>query len=276
MRSAGNWSAMSRRADGPGMRFDADLTACAELVRRADPERFMAAMAAPVAARAVLFPLYAFNVEVARAPWVSAEPMIAEMRLQWWRDVVGEISGGGPVRRHEVATPLTAAVGDRLARELDHLVAVRYWDIYRDPFDDMNHFNRYIDHSTGTLMWVAARSLGQADEAVVRDLGVASGLANWLRAVPDLAARGRVPLIDGSDAGIRTLAQLGLDRLARARALRRAVSPQAAPALLAGWQAGPVLEQALRDPGRVATGRLGQGEARKRLSLMARAATGRW
>ena len=35
-------------------------------------------MAAPVAARRVLFPLYAFNVEVARAPWVTQEAMIAE------------------------------------------------------------------------------------------------------------------------------------------------------------------------------------------------------
>ena len=63
------------------MQFDADLMACAELVQRADPDRFMAAMAAPVAARRVLFPLYALNVEIARAPWVTQEAMIAEMRL---------------------------------------------------------------------------------------------------------------------------------------------------------------------------------------------------
>lgn len=258
------------------MRFDADLTACADLVRRADPERFMAAMAAPVAARAVLFPLYAFNAEVARAPWVSAEPMIAEIRLQWWRDVVEEVAAGAPVRRHQVATPLAAALVPELVRTLDELVAARYGDLSKKPFYDMAQFRRYIDRTAGTLTWVAARALGEADEAVVRDAGYALGLANWLRAVPGLVARGRVPLIDGSDAGIRELAQDGLDRLARARAARRAVSPQAAPALLAGWQAGPVLEQALRDPGRVAAGRLGQGEARKRLSLMLRAATGRW
>ena len=58
------------------------LQACAELVERGDPDRFLATMAAPVALRATLFPLYAFNVEIARAPWVTQEPMIAEMRLQ--------------------------------------------------------------------------------------------------------------------------------------------------------------------------------------------------
>ena len=87
------------------------IEACASLVRDGDPDRFAAAVAAPVPARAVLFPIYAFNLEVARAPWVTAEPMIAEMRLQWWRDVLSEIEAGGDVRRHEVATPLGAAIG---------------------------------------------------------------------------------------------------------------------------------------------------------------------
>ncbi|MDZ7907533.1 MAG: hypothetical protein U5N10_04435 [Gemmobacter sp.] len=43
--------------------------ACAALVERADPERFAATMAADVADRPLLWPLYAFNIEVARAPW---------------------------------------------------------------------------------------------------------------------------------------------------------------------------------------------------------------
>ena len=33
------------------MEFDDDLKGCAELVRQGDPDRFMATMAAPVAAR---------------------------------------------------------------------------------------------------------------------------------------------------------------------------------------------------------------------------------
>ena len=111
------------------MSFDADLTACAALVERADPWRFRAAMAAPVAARRVLFPLYAFNVEVARAPWVTQEAMIAEMRLQWWRDVCTEIADGQQVRCHEVATPLSEAITAEDAQLLDELVAARRWDI---------------------------------------------------------------------------------------------------------------------------------------------------
>ena len=90
------------------MRFDDDLTACADTVQKGDPDRFLATMAAPVSARPLLFTLYAFNIELSRAPWASQESMIAEMRVQWWRDVGAEIATGTAVRRHYVATPLAA------------------------------------------------------------------------------------------------------------------------------------------------------------------------
>lgn len=258
------------------MSFDADITACAELVQRADPDRFMAAMAAPVAARQVLFPLYALNVEIARAPWVTQEAMIAEMRLQWWRDAVEEIAKGSTVRRHQVVTPLADVLTSDLAALLDEMIAVRRWDIYRDPFEDKAHFQRYIDNSSGTLMWVAARILGDANEQIVRDIGYATGVANWFRAIPALVDRKRIPLLDGTPDGVRGLAQDAMSRLLRAQKSRAKVSKAARPALLVGWQTKAILRQVIRDPSRVANGALGQSEAAKRATLMYCAATGRW
>jgi phytoene/squalene synthetase len=258
------------------MSFDADLTACAALVERADPLRFRATMAAPVAARRVLFPLYAFNVEVARAPWVTQEPMIAEMRLQWWRDVCAEIAQGRPVRRHEVATPLAAAITAEDASLLDTLVAARRWDVYKDPFEDEAHFTRYLDQTAGTLTWVAARRLGAAEEQVVRDAGHAAGVAAWLLAIPELEARGRVPLLDGTGAGVSALAQGALDRLGAARRHRSAVSRPARAALLHVGALEPVLKSAVRDPGRAGQGGLPDPVAADRTRLAFRALTGRW
>ena len=252
------------------------INACAALVEKGDPDRFLAAMAAPPAARVVLFPLYAFNLEVARAPWVTEETMIAEMRLQWWRDALEEIAKGGPVRRHEVTTPLAEAITPQMAERLDGLVAARRWDIYKDPFEDEDHFDRYMDETAGSLMWAAATALGEADEAVLRDLGYAQGVANWLRAIPELEARKRIPLLDGTTDGIRALAGRALERLGRAQSGRAKVSKPARPALLAAWEAKAILNQAAQMPARVADGSLGQSPARKRLSLMAKAATGRW
>ncbi len=256
--------------------FDEDVKACAALVHKADPDRFLAAMAAPVPARAVLFPIYALNVEVARAPWVTQEPMIAEMRLQWWRDALQEIAQGPTVRRHEVVTPLSRVLSPHLAGMLDEYVAVRRWDIYRDPFEDQDHFDAYINHSSGSLLVAAAQALGAADEGVLRDFGYAIGVANWFRAIPELEARGRIPLLDGTPDGVKTLAEAALVRLTRARSDRYAVSADARPALYVGWQAEWILKRVIARPDRVAAGVLAQGEARRRLFLMWTAATGRW
>ena len=258
------------------MSFDADLNACAALVEKGDPLRFRAAMAAPVAARRLLFPLYAFNVEVSRAPWVTTEPMIAEMRLQWWRDVCEEIAAGGPVRRHEVASSLAGVITPQDAQVLDELVAARRWDIYKDAFEDVAHFERYIDQTAGHLNWVAARSLGRADERVVRDAAFGAGVAAWLRAIPELEALGRIPLLDGTLDGVRALAAQAVDRLAAARAQRAEVSKPARAALWHVGQADVVLKAAVRDPACVAEGRLPDPLHSDCLRLGLRAVTGRW
>lgn len=254
------------------------LAACADLVRRADPDRFAAVLAAPVAARSVLLPLYAVNVEVSRAPWVTQEPMIAEMRLQWWRDALAEIGEGRGPRAHEVVSALAPILDAEGARILDRAVVARRWDIYTDPFEDEAHFAEYLDGTAAGLMWVAARALGAPAETepVVRDFGWGAGLSAFLRAIPELEGRGRRPLPDGRPGAVQTLAREGLARIARARRSRHGLPRAAAPALYAGWQAAPVLNQAAADPTRVAEGRLGLSEFSRRARLLGVGLTGRW
>lgn len=254
------------------MSFDPDLNACAALVEQGDPLRFRSVMAAPLVARRVLFPLYAFNVEVSRAPWITAEPMIAEMRLQWWRDVLEQIAKGGDIKRHEVATPLAAILRPEDATLLDQLIVSRRWDIYKEPFEDDAHFADYFDHTAGHLSWIGARLLGQADEPVVRDAAYAIGIAAWLRAAPALEAAGRVPMLDGTIAGVGGLATNALNRLIRARKNRRQVSRQSAPALYPAIAAAPVLKAAMQTPQRVADATLPEIGA----GFAIRAAFGRW
>ncbi len=254
------------------------LQACADLVARGDPDRFRATMATPPEARAVLFPLYAFNLEVSRAPWVTEEPMIAEMRLQFWRDVAEEIGNGAQPRAHEVAEPLHAVLRPDDAVLLDGLVAARRWDIYKDAFEDAAHFERYLDATGGNLDWVAARALGAPDEAeaAVRDVAWAAALARFLMAVPELEGRGRIPLVDGRAEAVAALADDGRRRLARARGARATVPRTAGYALYAGWQTELVLKQAAADPAAVGDGRLAVGTFGASLRLTRLALTGRW
>lgn len=242
---------------------------CARLVEQGDPNRFRTAMAAPVAVRAVLFPLYALNVEVSRAPWVTQEAMIAEMRLQWWRDALEEIVEGKEVRKHEVTTPLSQVLTPTMARRLDESVAARRWDIYRDAFEDDAHFDRYLDQTAGHLMWTGAEALGAAPEQedAVRSVAMASGLVAFLRAVPQLESAGRIPLLDGTSKGVAVLARRIRMRLTMPR-LPRAARPALWPAL----GAYGTLVQIERDPCIVADGRM-RLVAPWRLTLAA--ATGR-
>ncbi|MCV6595066.1 MAG: squalene/phytoene synthase family protein [Silicimonas sp.] len=239
------------------------LQACADLLAQGDRDRYLATMAVAPAARETLLPLYAFNLEVARAPWVASEPMIGKMRLQWWRDVLEEIAENRPVRAHEVTTPLADVLDVPGARMLDALVAVRRWDLYTEAFEDEGHFRDYLDATGGALMWAAGRALGAVDESAFRRIGRASALANLFLAVPELEARGRKPLVDGRAGAVRHLAREALDSLDQVRLPKRGRA-----ALLAGWRARGILKRAAGDPGRVGAGALEESEFRKRLSLL--------
>ncbi|MBD1205795.1 MAG: squalene/phytoene synthase family protein [Rhodobacteraceae bacterium] len=247
------------------------VEACASLVERGDPDRFAAVMAAPGPLRGRLMVLYAFNLEVARAPWVTQEPMIVEMRLQWWRDVVAEAGAGKPARAHEVAGPLAQLIAEAglPVAVLDALIEARRWDVYREPFEDQAALAAYLEDTGGGLMWLAGRALGAeaAAEADLRAVGWAAGLAAFLRAVPELEARGRVPLVDGRAEAVAALAEAGLARLAGAQAGLRRMG-RARAATIAAWQAAAILRQAGQQPGSVAAGALGQSEFARRWGLL--------
>ena len=250
--------------------------ACAALVERGDPLRFRAAMAAPVSARRILFPLYAFNMEIARAPWVTQEPMIAEMRLQWWRDALEEIAERKTARKHEVVDALVGCLDAEGARCLDGLIAARRWDVYKDGFEDTAHFDDYINATSGHLMWTAARLLGTADEGIVRKFAYGVGIANIFQAIPALQAQDRKPLIDASQAGVLALADRAIDSLNQSKASRKSVSTNAGAGLLAGYHARPILRMVRADPDRVAQDALDTNPARDSLRFLNVSLRGWW
>ena len=252
--------------------------ACADLVERGDADRWRTVMAAPPDRRAGLLALYAFNLEIARAPYVASESMLAEIRLRWWTDAVAEIFAGAPPRRHEVVAPLAEAVaGGELPQELfDGMIAARLFDAGDAPFEDLDGLRGYVDATSGNLMELAARHLGASGAAipVVRRFARGAGIAALLRALPDLEALGRAPL--PPDADVAEIAREGLAEIDAARAERAAVPRAAAAALLPGWLADIRLRRAVADPGCVLKGGLEVSEFRSRAVLLRRVATGRW
>jgi 15-cis-phytoene synthase len=160
--------------------------AIAALVRRHDPDRFLTALFAPRERRDALLTLYAFNHELARAREVASEPPLALIRLQWWREVVE-----GEAKRHEVATPLSAAIGAGLVApgDLLPLIEARENEVYGD-FETLADWRAWLLMGAGGLAVAAARTLGAVQPEAVRPVGAAYGVAGVLRATGVLAAQG--------------------------------------------------------------------------------------
>lgn len=246
------------------------FTTCAPNVERGDPDRYLAAMAAPVDARAALMVLAATNLELARAPWVTKEALIAQMRLQFWRDV---ITGDAPAA-HDVAGPLQDLIAEAgLSRDLLlGMVDAREAEIdAQAPFSTTEALWTYLEQGAGGLLALSVEALGGPKAlAPAIQLGAAQGLANYLRAIPELEAAGKLPLPDGRPEAVRQLAAAGLDRARLARKALRGLERRVRPALLAAWQTEAILKQAVASPDLVGQGGLGQSEFMRRGSLVMR------
>ncbi len=205
------------------------LRGCEELVRRHDSDRYLAALFAPSPLRPHLYALYAFNYEVARIAESVNEPMMAEIRRQWWRETVDE-AALGRARRHDVAEALCelfAHTGVEPSRFIG-LIDARARDDSSEEFASMAELETYADDTAGEVMRIAARILGAGDrlDPLARAAGMAYGLTGLLRAIPYRAARAKL------DLPLDLVAQLELSR----------------EQLFAG-EGGPALEPALQAMG---------------------------
>jgi 15-cis-phytoene synthase len=177
------------------------FTHCEALVRAGDKDRFVATLFAPAEHRGPLHALYAFNLEVARIREAVREPLAGEIRLQWWRDVLGGM-GRGEVAANPVAAALLATI-ERFAlpREmLETLLEARRFDVYDEPMASMAELERYGEGVSAGLIGLATHILnGGRDagiDALARHAGLAHAITGLLKAFPVHAARGQlyVPL----------------------------------------------------------------------------------
>lgn len=132
-----------------------------ENLQRVDPDRYRAALFADKQERSDLLTLYAFHAELAKVPEIVSEPMIGNIRYQWWRDAIEEIYGGKPVRAHNIVQPLADVIQRRnLPRFwIDLLIDGRERDLDPTPFVDLPEAKTYCRNTSGTLLLIAAHCL---------------------------------------------------------------------------------------------------------------------
>ena len=83
---------------------------CAVLLRQLDPERFLCAFFAPIEYRSAVFAVLAFAAEIGRISMVVNEPLLGEIRLNWWREAVDRIYTNKKVENHTVIKALAIAI----------------------------------------------------------------------------------------------------------------------------------------------------------------------
>ncbi|MCP5381980.1 MAG: squalene/phytoene synthase family protein [Kordiimonadaceae bacterium] len=173
-------------------------TYCAKQVKKYDYDRFLITLFAKADIREDLFALYSFNHEVAKIREAVSEPMLGEIRLQWWRESIEGIASDNP-RNHEVVLPLSDAFHrhDLSADSFINIIDARSADIYDENPNTITDFEQYLGATSGNLMKIAARISGEQDEHVLSlcyDLGMVWGLIGTIRALRFQLAQGKISL----------------------------------------------------------------------------------
>jgi len=170
---------------------------CLESLKRADPERYLTCLFVPSKYRVALAALYAFNLEIVRTREIVSDPLIGEIRLQWWRDALNG-NGEGDVASHPIAGPLLNAISayQLPTHALINMIDARVFDLYDDPMPSLNDLEAYCGETSSGLFQLSLFILSNGKPIMAADLcghgGVAWGMTSILRALPWHAARGQV------------------------------------------------------------------------------------
>jgi phytoene synthase len=238
---------------------------CADLVRSADRDRFIATLFAPEDRRGALHALYAFNAEVARVREVAREPLPGEIRLQWWTDVLSGVRPG-EAAANPVAAALLAAIdlhGLEAATLID-LIEARRFDLYDEPMATLSELEVYARKTSSAIFALAEQILaGTTAEAVVTPAGEAYAIAELLRTLPLHTARRQLYLpleilqrhgvqmseifahgtLSGLNAALSELRNLARRHLAALRATLGELPQAVIPALLPVALVRPILDR---------------------------------
>ncbi|MEO3430283.1 phytoene/squalene synthase family protein [Pelagibius sp. CAU 1746] len=184
------------------------LSACGALVERHDRDRYLASLFAPEAEREHLFALYAFNHEVAKTAEVVSEPMLGQIRLQWWREALEGIYAGTP-RQHEVVVPLAQCIAAKGLQRglLERVIDAREFDLDPEPPADLDALRGYAEGTSTALLRLTLQVLEAEDAAsleAVEHLGPAWAYLGLLRTLPLHARQKRLylPADLCADAGV--------------------------------------------------------------------------
>lgn len=264
------------------------LSAVGQTARQGDPARFEAAMFAAPDRREDLFALIALNVELSRIPDTVSEPMLGEIRLQWWDDAIEALFDGGKVEGHEVIAALEQPIREgRLVRNrLIDLIEARRLVLSDASLGEAETLEQLIAQTGGALAALQVACLGgdEAAQWVAADAGWAEGAGRLIAALPAMIGEGSIDeaAVKAGEAPpklatlVTTLATEGLTKLASARQSRQSIPRKARAPLLSLKSAERRLNAVLQPGANIFLDDGAVSPFRDRISLFRRALTGRF
>lgn len=167
-----------------------------DVARTYERDRYLAALLAPAQARDDLLVLAAYFGELRRIPLLAHEPQIGEIRLQWWRDALGEFSAASG---HPVADAL---IGLQQRRGLDPelvLAPIEGFsrELYEDGIRDARELQLYAGETDGAIVRLGVAVLGGTrghNSAICSAGGRALALTRLALTLPQHLALGRKPV----------------------------------------------------------------------------------
>ncbi|MBL4864553.1 MAG: squalene/phytoene synthase family protein, partial [Rhodobiaceae bacterium] len=173
---------------------------CLDQLRRFDHDRYLAILLTPEDVRAPLCALYAFESEMARIPHSVSEPMLGEIRYQWWRETFQKMTPGEEPSHEIVGAVSETFMGSGVdPAALIPLIDSRALELTEDPFDTFDALVAHVGHVAILGADLAFQLAGQKarHETLKEEIGkivTGYGIISHVRRLPIDASRLRLGL----------------------------------------------------------------------------------
>ena len=212
-------------------------------LKLADADRWLATrFISDPSARADVVALYALDLELGAVPQRATTPLMAEIRLAWWRERCEALSEGAAGGEHPVLTALSPALAEgRIPlAAVEAMIAARHVELADPWFEDEAALDLYLDDLDVSLLTTVATRL---DAAVDREaVAPAARLCGLARLAHREAVKGAAPpwwprtwrdLMESADSPDEVIRHLvhKLGQLQQAARTAPRLSPAAFPAI---------------------------------------------
>ncbi len=167
-----------------------------DILREYDPDRYISTYFAPKEKQAALLTLYTFFQDIQKIPDLVSEPILGEIRFQWWRDILNQ--GDGKKSGNPLADGLFEIIEEY---DLPKMRLIAFIDatsflLSGELMPDEKALQIYLNKTFGTSFYISGCILDPSGSKHINEFaleaGQAYGLAMLLKSIPNHLSKGRL------------------------------------------------------------------------------------